>query len=95
MIGLIVKVKIKPGTQAQFEEAANQLVRDSRQEAGSKGYALWRTDDPDAYTFVEYYADGAAMEAHVKSDHYRQISRQLGAFMDSKPEVARLTGATV
>lgn len=31
------------------------------------------------------------MEAHVKSDHYRRIGRQLGPLMDGAPSVVRLT----
>jgi quinol monooxygenase YgiN len=95
MIGIIARVKIKPGVEAQFEEAANRLVGRSREEPGSKGYTLWRTDDPAVYTFVEYYTDAASVEAHGKSDHYRQIGRQLGAFMDGRPEIIRLTSPTL
>lgn len=94
MIGVIAKLKVKSGSEAQFETLANELVSKSRAEPGSKGYTLWRTDDPTIYIFVEYYEDADGAQAHTKSDHYRQIGRELGPLIDGRPEVIRLAGAT-
>ena len=94
MIGIIAKLKVRPGMQKPFEEAANRLVAQSRLEAGSRGYTRWCTAEQEIYAFVEFYVDWAAAEAHLKSDHYRQIGKELGAFIDGKPEVIRLASAT-
>lgn len=94
MIGVIAKLKVKSGAESQFETLANALVSQSRMEPGSKGYTLWRTEDPAVYVFVEYYEDSTAAQAHTKTDHYRQIGRELGPLLEGRPEVLRLTEAT-
>lgn len=94
MHGIVATLKIKDGVQAEFEAVANGLVEQSRQEPGCRGYTLWRTANANTYVFVEYYDNAEAIDAHMKSDHYRQIGRQLGAFLDGAPELKRLVGAT-
>ena len=94
MHGIVATLKIKDGAQADFEAVANELVAKSREEAGCQGYTLWRTADANTYVFVEYYDDAEAIDAHMKSDHYRQIGRKLGAFLDGAPELKRLVGST-
>lgn len=95
MIGIVAKLTIKDGAQAQFENLANQLVTQSREEAGCKGYTLWKTEQACVYAFVEYYADESAIQAHMQSEHYRQIGRQLGPLMEGKPEIMRLMAMTL
>ncbi|MGT2432438.1 putative quinol monooxygenase [Cupriavidus basilensis] len=91
MLGVVAQISVKPGTEAQFEELANQLVQASRQEEGCLEYGLWRMEAVGQYAFVERYKDAAAVEAHRKSEHYRQIGRAMGAFMEGTPSVIRLT----
>ncbi|SOZ72904.1 Antibiotic biosynthesis monooxygenase [Cupriavidus taiwanensis] len=91
MLGVVAQISVKPGTEAQFEELANQLVQASRQEEGCLEYGLWRTEVVGQYAFVERYKDAGAVEAHKKSEHYRQIGRAMGAFMEGTPSVIRLT----
>ncbi len=91
MLGVVAQITVKPGSEAQFEELANQMVQASRQEEGCLEYGLWRTETAGQYAFVERYKDAAAVEAHRKSDHFRQIGRAMGAFMEGAPTVLRLT----
>lgn len=65
-------------------------MTESRREEGCLSYDLWRSDEAGEYVFIERYADEAAAQAHVKSDHYRRIGRQMGALMDGAPTVFRL-----
>lgn len=46
------------------------------------------------YVFVERYASPEAIEAHKKSDHYRQLGRQLAPFLDAAPEMKMLASPT-
>ena len=92
MLGVVAKIKVKEGTQQQFEEVAKKLVAAVRaNEPGCKLYALHRSDDPLVYVFLEQYQDQAAVEAHRASDHYKTHGREMGQFMDGKPEIQRLT----
>ncbi|SCU75776.1 Antibiotic biosynthesis monooxygenase (modular protein) [Cupriavidus necator] len=90
MRGIVAKIKVKEGREAEFEVLANGLVTESRREAGCLSYDLWRSDEAREYVFIERYGDEAAAQAHVKSDHYRRIGRQMGALMDGVPTVFRL-----
>lgn len=90
MRGIVAKIKVKEGREADFEALADGLVAESRREAGCLSYDLWRSDEAREYVFIERYADEAGAQAHVKSDHYRRIGRQLGALMDGAPIVSRL-----
>jgi quinol monooxygenase YgiN len=91
MIGVIATLKVKDGQQADFETTAMRLVAAVRaNEPGCLTYALHRTDDPLTYVFLERYQDQDAIEAHRKTDHFRQIGREMGAFMDGPPQVQRM-----
>ena len=92
MLGVIAKIKVKDGQQAQFEETAKRLVAAvNANEAGCKLYALHKTDDPLLYVFMERYEDQAAVDAHRGSDHFKTIGREMGQYMDGKPDIMRVT----
>lgn len=91
MLGVVAQITVKSGCEAAFEEAAGRLVEQSRREPGCLEYGLWRTEQPLHYAFVERYVDAAAVEAHRRSDHFRGIGRELGAFMEGPPALIRLT----
>ena len=91
MLGVVAKLKIKEGTNAEFEAAAGRLIEAvTSNEPGCLLYALHRTDDPNLYVFMERYTDEEALANHGKSDHFKQIGREMGAFMDGRPEIMRM-----
>jgi quinol monooxygenase YgiN len=94
MFAVVAKIKVKSGLEAQFEDLANRLVHASRNEEGCLEYGLWRTDGVEGYTFIERYKDFAAVDAHRKSEHFRQISRAMGAYFDGEPSIALLTAVS-
>ena len=92
MLGLVARIQVKDGMQQQFEAAAKKLVAAVRaNEPGCTLYALHRSEDPLVYVFMERYQDQAAVDAHRASDHYKTHGREMGQFMDGKPELMRLT----
>ena len=92
MLAVVAHIKVKEGTQADFEAVAKQLVEKvNENEEGCVLYQLHKGDDPLVYTFLERYKDQAATEAHRKSDHFRTLGRAMGEFMDGPPEIIRLT----
>lgn len=84
---MVVKLKIKPGTDADFVSTAQQLAVASRTEPGCLAYELWKTNDELTYAMVERYVDADAVQAHRKTDHFRSLGRKLGDYLDGKPEV--------
>jgi quinol monooxygenase YgiN len=92
MLGLVATIKVKPGTGAQFEAVAKELVAEVRaNEPGCKLYVLHRAEAEDTYVFLERYVDAAAVEAHRKTDYFKTLGRKMGEFMAGPPEIVRLT----
>lgn len=92
MLGIVATIKVKPGTGQAFEAAAKELIAKVRaNEPGCQLYVLHRAEAADTYVFLERYVDGAAVEAHRRTDYFKSIGRRMGEFMAGPPEVLRLT----
>lgn len=88
---IVATLKIKEGAADEFVAVAKRLAEAVRaNEPGNLHYELLKTDSATSWVFLERYKDEAAIEAHRKSDHFRTIGREMGAFMDGKPELLRL-----
>jgi len=87
MIGILATIKIKEGTNADFEAIAKQLVEKvNAEEEGALYYDLYKQDDT-TYLFFEKYVDEAALKVHQGTEHYKSLGGQLGAFMAGRPEI--------
>jgi quinol monooxygenase YgiN len=83
---------VKPGTGAQFEAVAKELVaKVQANEPGCKLYVLHRAEAADTYVFLERYVDPAAIETHRKTEYFKSLGRKMGEFMDGPPQLMRLT----
>ena len=79
MIGVIAKLTIKPGTNADFEATMKALqARVHADEPGNKLYALHKTADVNVYVMLERYDDQAALDAHRAAPHFKELGRKLG-----------------
>lgn len=91
MIGVVATIKVKDGAGADFEAVAARMVEAvNANEEGCLFYRLFRTDEPNTYRFLEAYRDMDAVAAHRGADHFKQIGREMGAFMDGPPDVVRM-----
>ncbi|MEH3046345.1 putative quinol monooxygenase [Sphingomonas adhaesiva] len=71
-VKVIAFVTVKEGQEEAFEAAARTCVAASRADPGVLHYDLWReTDGERRYVFNELYADQAAVQAHMTSDHFK------------------------
>jgi len=87
MIGLIATIHVKEGKGAEFEALANQLIEKViANEEGAIYYDLFRQDET-TYVFLEKYKDEAALDVHRKTDYYKSIGAQMGAFMAGAPDI--------
>jgi quinol monooxygenase YgiN len=88
MIGVVAKLTIKPGTNADFEATMKALQMKVRSdETGNKLYALHKTDDVNVYVMLERYDDQAALDAHRAAPHFKELGRKLGDYLAGRPEV--------
>ena len=91
-IGMIARIKIQEGKNDEFEAVFKKLeAAGAENEDGCNFYSCHRTEDPNVYVVLEQYKDGDAMAAHGKSDHFRTFGREMGAFMDGRPDLEQLT----
>jgi quinol monooxygenase YgiN len=88
MLGIIAKLTIKPGTNADFEATMKALQAKVRsEEPGNKLYALHTTSDPNVYVMLERYDDQAALDAHRAAPHFKELGRKLGDYLAGRPDV--------
>ena len=92
MLAAFVTIKVKPGSEADFEKTAKELVaKVQASEPGCKLYELSRSDQPHTYHFMERYVDQDAVATHRATEHYKSLGRQMGQYMDGAPVIIRLT----
>ena len=92
MIGAVAELTIKEGSQADFEAAAKQLeAAVNANEPGILLYRLFKVQGSTTkYIFMEEYKDAAAVDAHRGYDHFKQLGRAMGPFLDGAPVVTRM-----
>jgi len=88
MLGVIAKLTIKPGTNADFEAGMKALqVKVRADEPGNDLYALHKTADSNVYVMLERYDDQAALDAHRAAPHFKELGRKLGEYLAGRPDV--------
>lgn len=92
MIGIVATLKTQPGKGADFEAVFKQLAAKVRaNEPGNLLYQLTKSrTEADTYKVLELYKDQDALAAHGQSDHFKDLGRQMGAFMAGRPEIEYL-----
>ena len=92
MIGLWVKVKVKPDQKERFLKAIEiDALGSERDEAGCLCFnVLQDSQDPNTYYFMEVYRDEAALEAHRAAPHYA-VWRAAADTLDGPAQATRCT----
>ncbi|PHP52767.1 putative quinol monooxygenase [Actinomyces ruminis] len=90
MIRIIATFTVRPDAVEEFTAKAIQLVAGSRAEPGNISYELLRArGDATTLTFLEAWADDAAIEAHNNSAHFTTLIPQLIALSDGDPAIVQ------
>ncbi len=72
---LYAELTALPGRETELAGLVRTLVDDVRAEPGNVAFEAWvRQDRPREYVVFETYADGAAFEAHLSSEHSRRFN---------------------
>ena len=95
-ITVIAKLKTKPGSEKQFEEAARKMIETMRgAEPGALQYVLHRAkNNPNEFVYYELYQDQAAFDVHGKTDHMKAFGGAIGSLLDGRPQVDILEEVT-
>lgn len=88
-IGLIAKITVQQGKNAEFEQAFLALTEQVRaNEPGNIFYILHRSkSDPQVYKVLEQYESAEALEAHGKSSYFREANKVLATLVAAAPEI--------
>ena len=91
-VKVIAFVSVKPGQEDAFEAAAKLCIAASRAEAGVLHYDLWREAEGERrYVFNELYADQAAVQAHMGSDHFKAFGLAARDLAAGRPTIIPTT----
>ena len=78
-------VPIDPQHHEEAIEFFSELGERSRAEDGVVEYrATMDVDDRNVFRFVEVYEDGAALEAHTGSEHFREFEERVPGMLDGE-----------
>lgn len=88
----VVKFKVKPGKNAEFERAFAQMMVGVRtKEPGNLEYELFHlAQDPQTYVIFEHYKDPAAVAAHGRSEHGKKLIAALKDLTEGRPQADAL-----
>lgn len=90
MLGVIAKLNVLAGKEAEFEKAMLALAAQvEANEAGNHLYKLCKDADG-GYTVMELYEDEAALAAHGQSDHFKASGASFKGLMGGAPEITRM-----
>ncbi len=89
---MVVKFKVKEGMNEAFEKAFRDMEKGvASSEPGNITYDLFHlAGDPQTYVVFEHYKDPAAVAAHGKSEHGKQLIAALNGLLDGRPDAMRL-----
>jgi len=88
MIGVLVKLNIKEGSEKDFEENMLKLVEATNtNEPGVFYYGLLKTDNPQTYQMIEIYKDAESHTHHSQTEHFKELGGALAPFLAGAPEI--------
>ena len=92
MIGLVATLTVQDGKGAEFEPIFRELTAKVRaNEPGNVLYQLTKSrTDANVYKVMELYQDQAAVEAHGKTDYFKELGRKMSPCMAAAPSVEYL-----
>ncbi len=86
---VIARVRCAPGKQDEMRAVLAASQERSRAEDGCLRYGFSAAiEDPDAFVAVEEWADRAALEVHLRTDHIREFIGSLPGLVAEPPDIA-------
>jgi len=87
-IKIVAFIGVKPGAEDAFIAAAKTCVAASRAEPGVVYYDVWREQQGEQrFVFNELYADQAAIDAHMASDHFKAFGLAARDLATARPTI--------
>ena len=91
-ITVVARLKARPGSESQVEQAFRKMIPAVRSEAGTLQYVLHRSvQDPTVFVFYELYQDQDALSFHGKTPHMKELFTTISPLLDGRPQIDVLT----
>lgn len=91
-IHVVARLTARPETVAAMQTVLLRLIEPTRQEPGCLRYVLLQNAaDPADFTFIEEWADTAALEAHLLTPHLQAALAQALPLLAMAPDIRRYT----
>ena len=91
-VHVVARLTARPETVAELQTALRSLIEPTRQEPGCLRYELLQNAaDPTDFTFVEEWANEAALEAHFTTPHLQAALARAPVLLAVEPEIRRYT----
>jgi len=91
MILIVAKNPVRPEHADGWPSLMEEFTAATRAEPGNICFDWYRSvEDPNVYVLVEAFVDGAAGEAHVKSDHFQAAMARLSELLADVPEIVNV-----
>lgn len=88
MIFITAKFAVKPEHAERWPDISRAFTEATRAEPGCLWFDWSRSlDDTHEYVLVEAFRDDEAGAAHVGSEHFRQATRELPAYLSATPKI--------
>lgn len=85
---IVAIMTLQEGKSEQFHQITEELIANSRKEAGVVTYKLFKsTENDNEFLFFEEYADKQAMEQHSKSDHFNKFMEAVKPLLAGEPRL--------
>jgi len=91
--GYVIKFRVKPGKNADFEKAVGEMMAAVRKKEPKNLYCdlLHTSGDAQSYVIVERYKDVEASKEHGESDYIKKLGVALqNGVLDGAPELQEL-----
>jgi quinol monooxygenase YgiN len=92
MLRVVAHLKAKADKIEETRAALTALIDKTRAEDGCIVYELMQNnDDPTNFTFVEEWIDEAALDAHLQSDHIKDLVSRADELLAAPSDIRRYT----
>ncbi len=92
-IGVIAKIKVKPGRENEFEQVFRDLQAQVRaNEPGCVQYDFFRATSGGAtFVVLEQYVTQDALDTHAKTQHFQAAGARMMPLLEGAPQIEVLS----
>jgi quinol monooxygenase YgiN len=88
-VTIVARIKAKAGSEKALEDAFHDMIIKVRAaEPGCQAYILHKSaKDATQFVWYETYADQAAVDIHMKTDHMKAMGGRIKDLLDGAPQI--------